>query len=330
MRKQAFRPELWDIDVYAELLHEVDPTNDPSIFRSRDSSFQGDVSFWSVPSPEPQIPTGVLDRLSKSFINDALIAASQTLAARISERHQPERTVFVAILRAGVPVAQWLTRLLPGSVAVATSLFIGLGIDQVSLQSIRRDYPNRKIVYVDGWTGKGGVAREIKQLGGELAVLSDPWQLADISGTSADLLSPSAFFTGPTTLGFSRTFTQSTGQPLAAYRFPPDMLQKQMVDNWLRTHDMPPRFVDDCKANTDAMRSVQHNTPLRVHSNEVCRALINSHPEVLYFQHSKAHARDHYELLLEFADSQKVPQRFDVSTLNSIDASVACSLRLRS
>lgn len=198
MRKQSFRPELWGLDVYAELLQEVDPANDLWMFRSRDSGFQGDASFWAVPSPEPQIPAGVLDRLSSIFVDEALVVASQSLAARIYERYQPERTLFVAILRAGVPVAEWLTRLLPGSVAVATSLFVGLGIDQVSLQSIRRDYPNRKIVYVDGWTGKGGVAREIKRLGeGELAVLCDPWRLADLSGTSADLLSPSAFFYGP-------------------------------------------------------------------------------------------------------------------------------------
>jgi hypothetical protein len=331
MRNQPFRPVLWNLDVYAELLQEVEPFSHISLFRSRGSSFQGDIDFWAVPSPEPPIPTGVLDRLCERPIDDALIGAGQSLAAGICERYQPEKILFIAILRAGVPVAEWLTQLLPGSIAVATSLFVGLGIDCVSLQSIRRDYPDRQIVYVDGWTGKGGVASEVKRLGeGELAVLCDPWNLADFSGTNADLLSPSAFFTGPTTLGFSRTFTQSSGQPFAAYRFPPALLQRQMVDNWRRNSDIRNYSTSHHTSNSDAVRSVYHNTSLRVHSNEVCRALINSNPEVLYFRHSKTHAREHYELLLEFADSRNVPQRFDFSTLNSINVSVACSLRLGS
>ena len=81
----------------------------------------------------------------------------------------------MAILRAGVPIADWLSQLLPGSVSVSISLFAGLGIDQMALQTLQSAYRERKIVFVDGWTGRSGVARELAKLQlAPLAVLIDP------------------------------------------------------------------------------------------------------------------------------------------------------------
>lgn len=259
--------------------------------------------------------------------------AGLTLAALIAERFEPSDLLFIAILRAGIPVVDWLTRLLPGSTGVATSLFVGHGIDLVSFGSIRAAYPKSQIVFVDGWTGKGGVARELLRLGvGPLAVLSDPWMQATFRGTQEDILSPSACFTGPTTLGFSRTFTRCPGQSFGTFQFPRTYLEPDITRAWIescptRAGSQGRLTISDLGCNYRP----HHNSSklIRLHSNEVCRALINSNPDEVLFACSRKVARSRYDLLLELADSQNIPQRFNVSGLLDLGAIVACTLNLQ-
>lgn len=321
-----FEAPLWKMRIYASLREEVDPSTDRHYFRQRSVGYTGDLSFWKTPSPEPELPPLLIERLSMPLApDDSICLAASTLAARIKSHFDPEQTLFVAILRAGVPLAAWLRRMLPGSEAVATSLFVGLGIDQAALSAIRADYPDRRIVFVDGWTGKGGVANELRRLeAGPLAVLSDPWGQAELRGTRNDVFSPSACFTGPTTLGFSRTFHVHDDERFAAYRFPDEFLQARFVESWLASCPVTRK---DTLQDISEFR-IKHESPLRLHSNEVCRALINSNPETLLFSESDSIVRSKFEFLLALAEAQKVPQRFNVSELDELNAQVACTLRL--
>lgn len=321
----SFLAPLWQQTVYAELLEEVDPRTQLDRFRPRHVGYTGNLNFWATPSPEPCLSDNLVSRLTQPVPEgSSLLVAANNLAAQIKSQYEEDKILFVAILRAGVPVAQWLTQLVHNSAAVATSLFVGHGIDQASLASIKRDHPDRRIIFVDGWTGKGGVAGELAKLGeGPLAVLSDPWCLADLRGTSEDLLSPSACFTGPTTLGFSRTFTRKPDSIFGTYQFPSSQLNPEIVNAWCVSCKSCETKLDQASGNR-----IQHETELRVHSNEVCRALINSNPGELYFAGSAAHARDRFSLLLELADAQNVPQKYNVRELSALNTSVACSLEL--
>ena len=132
-----------------------------------------------------------------------------------------------------------------------------------------------------------------------------------------------ACFTGPMTMGFSRTFTRHPEQSFAAYRFPGTLLCQGIVNAWIAS----------CPSTADGRHDqslhapLRHQTNLRVHSNEVCRALINAHPETILFADSPSNARERYSLLIELADWQKIPQQFDAVELQSLDARVACRLR---
>lgn len=324
---RPFEAPLWRMPVYARLEEEVDPYAQLDRFRQRSVGYTGDLSFWKTPSPEPKLPADLITKLSEPLAADAPIrTAASLLAGKLRCQFDPETILLVAILRAGVPVADWLQRMLPGSVAVATSLFVGLGIDQAAFQAIRADYPTRQIVFVDGWTGKGGVAKQLRQLDeGPLAVLSDPWGQAEFCGTRGDVFSPSACFTGPTTLGFSRTFYRSEDEPFAAYRFPQMLLQPSFIDAW---QSATPKAVEPSESDLFDTERVEPETPLRLHSNEVCRALINSNPETLLFAGSPHEARRKFEFLLKLAESQNVPQQFEMSSLRALSAEVACTLRL--
>ncbi|MCW5199454.1 hypothetical protein VU05_01790, partial [Desulfobulbus sp. F1] len=147
---------IWQQHLYVNLLEEVHPFDEPHRFRSLNQAYSGNNTFWAAPSPEPDLDDNFWHAVAAEIDNEQIREAAQRLAAAIMQwKPQPERLLFVAILRAGVPIAQWLCKMLPGSVAAALSLFVGIGIDHVALSRLHADFPERKIIFVDGWTGRG-------------------------------------------------------------------------------------------------------------------------------------------------------------------------------
>jgi hypothetical protein len=314
----------WNQRFYINYLEEIDPFNEPHRFRPLDFAYSGNNSFWATPSPEPELDDTFWQNTLEYIENDAIVAAAQALAAAIIQwQSNPEKLLFVAILRAGVPIADWLCQMLPGSKVASLSLFVGLGIDQVALTQLQSDHPDRAIVFVDGWTGRGGVSREIAKLkAGPLAVLIDPWGWADFSGIQEDILCPSACFTGLATLGFSRTFFIDYGHVFAAYRFPNSYLRNDVISAWQGLSPKQP-------TNPASAITVKYfkDTQLRIHSNEVCRALINAAPITLFFADSHKCVNEHFELLLALAERRKIAVTYNQTSLKEYRTRVACTLK---
>jgi hypothetical protein len=318
-------PDLWGQRIYASIQGEIDPFADRDYFRPLERAYTGDNTFWTVPSPEPHLPDDFWKTVAAHLDNAEIQAAGLRLAEAVA-RWEPDgsRLVFAAILRAGVPIADWLCRLFPGSAAASLSLFVGLGIDRVALKALQDDHPDRSIVFVDGWTGRGGVARVIADLGaGPLAVLVDPWGWADFSGARKDIFCPTACFTGVATLGFSRTFFIDENRLFGAYRFPGHLCRRDLVSAW--QHHCP----DAGRTGSGAVfrpRRFYRETSLRIHANEVCRAMINAAPGRLFFLDSARAARRRYPLLLRLAARRKVAVQYGVQRLAELRTRVACTL----
>lgn len=318
----------WDQRFYLNLEEEVHPFNDISRFRPLDKAYTGNTTFWSTPSPEPDLNDAFWRDVAFSLNDDNTIQkAAQNLATSILQCYpDPEKILFVSILRAGVPITDWLCRLLPGSMGAAISLFVGLGIDTVALKRLRSDFPDRSIIFVDGWTGRGGVAKVISTLDmGPFAVLLDPWGWADFSGIQADVFCPSACFTGLATLGFSRTFFVDKNNFFSAYRFSDTFSQRELIKNW--QNSCPGHIEASCPPQKTGIDKFFAETPLRIHSNEVCRALINAAPETLFFADDKSFAEKKFSLLLKLADQRSVPSEFNVNHLEKLKTKVACKLK---
>ncbi|MBF0376619.1 MAG: hypothetical protein HQK72_03950 [Desulfamplus sp.] len=368
----------WNQRFYLNLEKEVHPFNEPHLFRPLNRSYNGKTTFWSTPSPEPNLSDDFWNKVQESFKLNAKLSckslsenykadenckiyskeqeggiykadencktyineqegdiykAAQNLASLISHwQPNPEKIIFVSILRAGVPITEWLCKMLPGAVGVALSFFVGIGIDKIALAKIENDFPNRDIIFVDGWTGKGGVAREISMLNkGPLAVLIDPWGWADFAGVKEDIFCPSACFTGVATLGFSRTFFVDSDSLFSAYRFTKEFLQPQIIESWKQS---APQYKDRVKitknikedTNKSDIMKFYVETDLRVHSNEVCRAFINAAPENLLFADDKSFAQENFSLLLELAEQRKIPPEFNVRYLRDLKTRAACKL----
>jgi len=119
-------------------------------------------------------------------------------------RAQGVDPVLVSLARAGTPVGILLRRWLALVHGVdaphyAISIVRGRGIDEVAVDHVLARHPAAAVRFVDGWTGKGAIARELAAavarrpgLDPRLAVLADPGSCTDLHGTRDDFLIPSA------------------------------------------------------------------------------------------------------------------------------------------
>ncbi len=130
----------------------------------------------------------------------------------VTERVLQERgdqVVLASLARAGTPIGILMRRwaqvthgLDPAHYTL--SIVRGRGIDQVALRHLRDRHAPQDVVFVDGWTGKGAITRELAasvrvantalgtDFSAELAVLADPGECVRLHGTREDYLIPSA------------------------------------------------------------------------------------------------------------------------------------------
>ncbi|GEE00709.1 phosphoribosyltransferase [Gordonia spumicola] len=147
---------------------------------------------------------------------DATLAASARRLAlavgTVAELILAERSAnptLVSLARAGTPIGVLIGRWIRATRGVvpahyAVSIVRARGIDAVALDYIAARHDPASVVFVDGWTGKGAIAKELtaalaeyEAAGGahfddELAVLADPGSCTRLYGTRDDFLIASA------------------------------------------------------------------------------------------------------------------------------------------
>ncbi len=132
--------------------------------------------------------------------------------------------VLVSLARAGTPIGILLKRwyALQGldTPHYAVSIVRGRGIDEVAVRHVLDRHPARDVRFVDGWTGKGAIARELAEavrafpgLDPRLAVLADPGSCTDLHGTRDDFLIPSACLNSTVSGLVSRTVLNELIEP---------------------------------------------------------------------------------------------------------------------
>ena len=129
--------------------------------------------------------------------NTARMAADcLALAALIAARRSGPVTL-VSLARAGTPVGVVLNRLLPAVFGrdahhYSLSIIRDRGIDQVALDHIlAQGHAPESIVFIDGWTGKGVISRELASTVADFnasrgtAIDGGLYVLSDLAGTAA-------------------------------------------------------------------------------------------------------------------------------------------------
>lgn len=154
------------------------------------------------PSPEYQELFHQALRVSAARIARAVGAVTETLLAERAGRGEGP-LVLASLARAGTPVGVLMRRWAAYAHGAdlphyAVSIVRGRGIDPVALRYLAAHHDPLNVVFVDGWTGKGAITRELHDaLDGtgfdpELAVLADPGRCVSTYGTREDFLIPSA------------------------------------------------------------------------------------------------------------------------------------------
>ncbi|MGP7795523.1 cysteine protease StiP domain-containing protein [Sphingomonas sp. CLY1604] len=131
-----------------------------------------------------------------------------SLAAHLVARRSGRPVVIASLARAGTPIGVLLTRVLraTGHVAdhYAVSIIRDRGIDRNALRHIAAHHDPADVVFVDGWTGKGAIAKELRASLADrpfgfapvLAVVADPAGQADIAASDDDYLIASGLLNG--------------------------------------------------------------------------------------------------------------------------------------
>ncbi len=143
--------------------------------------------------------------------------AVAAVSKKIVDEKGPD-AVLVSLARAGTPIGILIRHYCQKKLGVSPkhytiSIIRGRGIDDNAMRYILQHHAPESIQFVDGWTGKGAIQRELNQamaaypgVDPSLAVLSDPANMAGKYGTREDFLIASSCLNATVSGLISRTF----------------------------------------------------------------------------------------------------------------------------
>lgn len=212
-----------------------------------------------TPSPEYQdLYQEAVERSGERVAQAVGVVTEQALAARGG------RPVLVSLARAGTPIGILMRRWAQqvhgvGLPHFTMSIVRGVGLDQTALRYLSANFDPSRILFVDGWTGKGAISRELAaaldlfaETDGvlfptDLAVLADPGHCVEMYGTREDYLIPSACLNSTVSGLVSRTVFNTD-------HIAPDDFHGAKFYAELAASDVSGDFLDAISARFDAVR----------------------------------------------------------------------------
>ncbi|MBB6419360.1 phosphoribosyltransferase [Streptomyces sp. AK010] len=191
----------------------------------REEAIQSGGAHYAESLPVEYQPSEQYQELFHAALEDSAARIAQAVGV-VTETVLAERSprpVLVSLARAGTPVGILMRRWAQHRHGLdlphyAVSIVRGRGIDANALRWLARHHDPRDVVFVDGWTGKGAITRELAQaleefeksdgitgFDPEIAVLADPGSCVRTYGTREDFLIPSACLNSTVSGLISRT-----------------------------------------------------------------------------------------------------------------------------
>ncbi|WP_040021153.1 cysteine protease StiP domain-containing protein, partial [Streptomyces sp. 150FB] len=189
----------------------------------REEAVQSGGAHYAESLPVEYQPTAEYQALFASALDTSaarIARAVGTVTETLLAERSP-RPVLVSLARAGTPVGvlmrRWAQRRhgldLPH---YAVSIVRGRGIDANAVRWLAAHHDPADVVFVDGWTGKGAITRELADalapfdgFDPGIAVLADPGGCVSTYGTREDFLIPSACLNSTVSGLISRTVLRS-------------------------------------------------------------------------------------------------------------------------
>ncbi|MDO4263489.1 MAG: tellurite-like stress resistance cysteine protease StiP [Deinococcus sp.] len=191
-----------DVSVLLDIVSPGSPGVQLVSIEEKERLIRSGQSYGELLTPESQPSDLQRETFARSLQRGGPRVAELLVRLAGTLYHQyGHRAVLVSLARAGTPVGCALRRLARRWGVdwphFTVSIIRGVGLDPVALAQIQRAYPDRPLVFVDGWTGKGSIYAALRDslpqgCPPHLAVLSDPAGVATHAATFEDLLLPHA------------------------------------------------------------------------------------------------------------------------------------------
>lgn len=185
----------------------------------REEAIQSGGAHYAESLPVEYQPSEGYQQLFQSALEASaarIARAVGTVTDTVLAERSP-RPVLVSLARAGTPVGVLMRRWAQHRHGLdlphyAVSIVRGRGIDANALRWLAEHHDPADVVFVDGWTGKGAITRELAEalrdfpgFDPEIAVLADPGGCVRTYGTREDFLIPSACLNSTVSGLISRT-----------------------------------------------------------------------------------------------------------------------------
>ncbi|WP_432021588.1 phosphoribosyltransferase [Streptomyces parvus] len=207
------------------LLQDLSDTELEAPTEEREEAIQSGGAHYAESLPVEYQPSTEYQALFSAALEASaarIARAVGTVTETVLAERGP-RPVLVSLARAGTPVGVLMRRWARHRHGLdlphyAISIVRGRGIDATALRWLAAHHDPADVVFVDGWTGKGAITRELaaaieefEASGGptgfdpEIAVLADPGGCVRTYGTREDFLIPSACLNSTVSGLISRT-----------------------------------------------------------------------------------------------------------------------------
>ncbi|MFD3658218.1 phosphoribosyltransferase [Streptomyces sp. NPDC058620] len=201
------------------LLQDFSDTELEAPTEEREEAIQSGGAHYAESLPVEYQPTPQYQDLFKAALDTSAARVARavgTVTETVLAERSP-RPVLVSLARAGTPVGVLMRRWAQYRYGLdlphyAVSIVRGRGIDANALRWLAAHHDPADVVFVDGWTGKGAITRELaaalaefEGFNPEIAVLADPGGCVRTYGTREDFLIPSACLNSTVSGLISRT-----------------------------------------------------------------------------------------------------------------------------
>lgn len=232
-------------------------------------------------SPE-EPPTGAYlalyeDALARNGLRLATDVAA--LATALDARQSAGRDIIlVSLVRAGTPIGILLARALRRKGRKVSHYSISIvrdrGIDPVALRDIMNRHDANDIIFVDGWTGKGAIATELRASLPDaimpfLVVIADPAGHADLAATHDDYLIASGLLNSVVSGLISRSVLNAEIAASGSYH-------GCVILEALAPHDKSRTFVDRIDAMCSDAPPIAIDEDARTIARASCQAMVES------------------------------------------------------
>lgn len=239
------------------LLKDITGLVDPLPTREREKLIQSGVHYSEMLPLEYEPSEKYLKAYYDALSRYAEITAKAV--GSVSEKIYSEKgnnITLVSLARAGTPIGILIKRFIEAKYKISVnhytiSIIRGKGIDKNAVDYILERNSPESVQFVDGWTGKGAIQRQLDEamteypcLDPKLAVLSDPANVAGKCGTHEDFLIASSCLNSTVSGLISRTFCRSD-------IIKPDDFHGAVYYHELKNRDLTYQFIESVEKYFD-------------------------------------------------------------------------------